>query len=131
MVACCALAGRLQMISSAADSAVVRGRMALPGVQRKCSKQQAGRAVGYGRAPAARRLVADGEVIQDSRKPLVFISGRRPLTGGLTPGAVEALSTMQAGGRRRIFVPASQAPPPPPPPSSLSAHLPPPFLAGM
>jgi len=54
------------------------------------------------------KLKANGELIQDSQKPLVFISGRRPLTGGLTPGAVEALSTMQAGGKRRIFVPASQ-----------------------
>lgn len=60
---------------------------------------------------AACRLKANGELIQDSQKPLVFISGRRPLTGGLTPGAVEALSTMQAGGKRRIFVPASQAGP--------------------
>lgn len=54
------------------------------------------------------RLMANGELVQDSKKPLVFISGRRPYTGGLTAGAVEALSTMNAGGKRRIYVPASQ-----------------------
>lgn len=57
-----------------------------------------------------RRLKADGELVQDSQKPLVFISGRRPYTGGLTAGAVEAMSTMNAGGKRRIFVPAAQVP---------------------
>lgn len=76
---------------------------------------------------AACRLKANGELIQDSQKPLVFISGRRPLTGGLTPGAVEALSTMQAGGKRRIFVPASQASAPPPFPPACWGHLDPPI----
>ena len=30
-------------------------------------------------------------------KPLVVITGRRPLTGGLSPGAEEALFSMRAG----------------------------------
>lgn len=47
------------------------------------------------------RLKANGELVADSGrtgKPLVVITGRRPLTGGLSPGAEEALFSMKAGG---------------------------------
>ncbi len=39
-------------------------------------------------------MIADSAV---TGKPLVVITGRRPLSGGLTPGAEEALFTMKAG----------------------------------
>jgi len=40
-------------------------------------------------------------------KPLVFVFGKRPLVGGLSPGAEAALSTMRSGGgRRAVVVPA-------------------------
>lgn len=47
------------------------------------------------------RLKAAGELVADTGrtgKPLVVITGRRPLTGGLSPGAEEALFSMKAGG---------------------------------
>ena len=40
-------------------------------------------------------------------KPIVFIAGRRPLTGGLTQGAEAALLGMCAGGVRVVQVPAT------------------------
>jgi hypothetical protein len=46
------------------------------------------------------RLRANGALVADTAatgKPLVVITGRRPLTGGLSPGAEEALFSMRAG----------------------------------
>lgn len=51
---------------------------------------------------------ADGEVFEDTYargKPIVFVFGRRPFTGGMCKGVEEALATMRAGGRRIITVP--------------------------
>jgi len=51
---------------------------------------------------------ADGEVFEDTRargKPIVFVYGARPITGGLCRGTEEAMASMRAGGRRRITVP--------------------------
>lgn len=52
-----------------------------------------------------------GTTVVDStlprNKPIVFIAGRRPLTGGLTPGAEAALLGMRAGGVRIVQVPAT------------------------
>lgn len=71
--------------------------------------------VGGGQAPRRGWLVvldytasADGDVFEDTRargKPIVFFYGSRPFTGGLNPGVEAALSTMRAGGRRRVTIP--------------------------
>jgi hypothetical protein len=56
-------------------------------------------------------VAGGGPVIDDTRargKPIVFISGTRPLTGGLTPGAEAALAGMRAGGVRTARVPAAR-----------------------
>lgn len=42
-----------------------------------------------------------------SRKQIVFILGRRPLSEGLTKGLVEAIKTMKTGGIREVVVPPS------------------------
>ncbi|KXZ50043.1 hypothetical protein GPECTOR_18g24 [Gonium pectorale] len=72
--------------------------------------------VGGGSAPLRGYLVvldytatADGVQFESTRergKPIVFLYGSRPFTGGMCPGLEEALSTMRAGGRRRVTVPA-------------------------
>lgn len=49
-----------------------------------------------------------GEPFEDTRqrgKPIVFVFGSRPLTGGLCAGVEQALGSMRAGGRRRVVVP--------------------------
>lgn len=40
-------------------------------------------------------------------KPIVFLYGSRPFTGGLCSGAELALSTMKAGGKRKVVIPAN------------------------
>lgn len=53
-------------------------------------------------------LTANGLPVDDTlarKKPIVFIAGTRPLTGGLTPGAEAALAGMRAGGVRVVTVP--------------------------
>jgi FKBP-type peptidyl-prolyl cis-trans isomerase len=74
--------------------------------------------VGGGQAPAKGMLVvlnfvgrADGAVFEDTRtrgKPIVYVYGTRPFTGGLCAGVEEALATMRAGGRRSVTVPAER-----------------------
>lgn len=57
------------------------------------------------------RGTADGEVFEDTRqrgKPIVFIYGGRPFTGGLCKGVEEAMASMKAGGRRVITVPSAE-----------------------
>jgi len=52
---------------------------------------------------------ADGVVFEDTisrGKSIVFFFKGRPFTGGLCAGVEEAMSTMKAGGRRIIKVPA-------------------------
>ncbi|KIY96727.1 hypothetical protein MNEG_11234 [Monoraphidium neglectum] len=71
--------------------------------------------VGGGQAPSKGLLVvlsyvgrADGAVFEDTRargKPIVYLYGGRPFTGGLCAGVEEALATMRAGGKRRVVVP--------------------------
>ncbi|KAI8466037.1 MAG: FKBP-type peptidyl-prolyl cis-trans isomerase [Monoraphidium minutum] len=71
--------------------------------------------IGGGQSPSKGMLVvlqyvgkADGAVFEDTQKrgkPIVYIYGGRPFTGGLCAGVEEALSTMRAGGRRRVVVP--------------------------
>ncbi|DBA87837.1 hypothetical protein WJX77_012294 [Trebouxia sp. C0004] len=56
------------------------------------------------------RATADGDMFEDTRertKPIVFIYGGRPFTGGLCKGVEEAMATMKAGGRRTVSVPPS------------------------
>lgn len=58
------------------------------------------------------QLSLEGEVIIATRKrgrPIALVYGSRPLTGGLTRGLEEAMTTMQAGGVRRVAVPAELA----------------------
>ena len=46
------------------------------------------------------RGTANGEVFEDTRqrgKPIVFIYGGRPFTGGLCKGVEEAMASMKAG----------------------------------
>lgn len=76
--------------------------------------------VGGGQTPAKGMLVVlnfvartaeDGAVFEDTRargKPIVYIFGGRPFTGGLCAGVEEALSTMRAGGKRLVRVPADR-----------------------
>eukprot|EP00891_Asterochloris_glomerata_P000357 jgi/Astpho2/357/e_gw1.00010.102.1_t len=57
------------------------------------------------------KAYANGELFQDTKKrgkPIVFILGARPLTGGLCPGVEEALKSMRAGGKRTVVVPPSE-----------------------
>ncbi|CAG9463394.1 unnamed protein product [Pedinophyceae sp. YPF-701] len=57
-------------------------------------------------------LAATGEVIDDTfarKKPIVFLYGSRPFTGGLCKGVEEAMQSMRTGGYRHVYVPASQA----------------------
>lgn len=47
-------------------------------------------------------------MFEDTRargKPIVYVFGGRPFTAGLCAGVEEAISTMKAGGRRRVVVP--------------------------
>jgi hypothetical protein len=49
------------------------------------------------------RGIADGQVYEDTvarGKPIVFLYGSRPYTGGMCPGLEQALSTMRAGEMR-------------------------------
>jgi len=51
---------------------------------------------------------ANGVVFEDTKargKPIVYFFGSRPFTGGLCAGAEQAISTMKAGGKRRVIVP--------------------------
>ncbi|KAG2428554.1 hypothetical protein HYH02_014358 [Chlamydomonas schloesseri] len=51
---------------------------------------------------------ADGVEFESTRKrgkPIVYIYGSRPFTGGNCAGLEEALSTMKAGGRRLVTIP--------------------------
>ncbi len=60
--------------------------------------------------PLVHSAKANGQVFENTKargKPIVFIFGSRPLSGGMCPGAEEALSGMRAGGRRRVTVPAA------------------------
>ena len=52
---------------------------------------------------------ADGVQFEDTRKrkPIVFLFGGRPYTGGMCAGSEEALAGMRAGGVRRVIVPPS------------------------
>lgn len=48
----------------------------------------------------SRRATADGQVFEDTRargKPIVFLYGGRPFTGGLCKGVEEAMASMRAG----------------------------------
>lgn len=73
--------------------------------------------VGGGQRPIKGYLVvvdyvakANGEVFESTKargKPIVFLFGSRPFTGGICAGVEEAMSTMKAGGKRRIIVPPS------------------------
>ncbi|GLC39840.1 hypothetical protein PLESTB_001293800 [Pleodorina starrii] len=50
----------------------------------------------------------DGVQFESTRargKPIVFLYGSRPYTGGMCAGLEQALSTMRAGGRRLVTVP--------------------------
>ncbi|KAI3430819.1 hypothetical protein D9Q98_009230 [Chlorella vulgaris] len=54
------------------------------------------------------KAYANGQLFEDTLargKPIVFLYGKRPLAGGMCPGAEQALSTMRAGGRRRVTIP--------------------------
>ncbi|KAG1671003.1 hypothetical protein FOA52_014245 [Chlamydomonas sp. UWO 241] len=72
--------------------------------------------VGGGQAPPKGFLVvvdyvgkANGQVFGDTHeqgRPIVFTFGSR-LSSGMCPGTEQVLATMKAGGRRRVFVPAS------------------------
>lgn len=71
--------------------------------------------VGGGQSPPKGYLVilaykayANGELFEDTTargKPIVFLFGSRPFTGGMCPGVEIALRTMRAGGKRRVVVP--------------------------
>ncbi len=73
--------------------------------------------VGGGQPPQKGYLVvlaykayANGDVFEDTTargKPIVFIYGSRPFSGGICPGVEIALRTMRAGGKRRVTVPAA------------------------
>ncbi|XRB10942.1 peptidyl-prolyl cis-trans isomerase [Pseudoscourfieldia marina] len=53
---------------------------------------------------------AKGTFVDDNGGKLVaFLFARRPLRGALTEGLEAAVASMRAGGRRRVFVPASLA----------------------
>eukprot|EP00955_Chlamydomonas_euryale_P084587 363984-Chlamydomonas_euryale.AAC.20 len=68
--------------------------------------------VGGGQTPPKGYLVivdfvgkANGEVFADTRKqgrPIVFLFGGRPLTGGMCAGTEQVLATMKAGSRRKV-----------------------------
>ena len=53
---------------------------------------------------------SSGQLFEDTKargKPIVFLYGARPLTGGVCPGVEIALSSMKAGGRRKVTIPSS------------------------
>ncbi|KAL3141017.1 hypothetical protein ABBQ32_005532 [Trebouxia sp. C0010 RCD-2024] len=57
------------------------------------------------------KAMANGGVFEDTHergKPIVFLYGGRPFTGGLCKGVEEAMASMRAGGRRTVIVPAAQ-----------------------
>lgn len=45
------------------------------------------------------------ESTRERRKPIVFLFGSRPFTGGMCEGLEQALAGMRAGGRRLVTVP--------------------------
>lgn len=54
------------------------------------------------------KATADGVPVEDTYargKPIVFLYGSRPFTGGLCKGVEEALAGMHAGGKRHVVVP--------------------------
>eukprot|EP00879_Flechtneria_rotunda_P024800 GHRR01026317.1.p1 GENE.GHRR01026317.1~~GHRR01026317.1.p1 ORF type:complete len:148 (+),score=43.92 GHRR01026317.1:663-1106(+) len=71
--------------------------------------------IGGGQQPTKGYLVvvdytlrADGEEVENTRargKPIVYLYGSRPFTGGMCAGVEQAMSSMQAGGRRKVIVP--------------------------
>ncbi|EFJ42139.1 hypothetical protein VOLCADRAFT_107395 [Volvox carteri f. nagariensis] len=71
--------------------------------------------VGGGQSPLKGYLVvldyiatADGVQFESTRargKPIVFLYGSRPYTGGMCAGLEQALASMKAGGRRIVTVP--------------------------
>jgi FKBP-type peptidyl-prolyl cis-trans isomerase len=73
--------------------------------------------VGGGQSPPRGYLVvvdyvgkANEVVFEDTKlrgKPIVYFFGGRPFTAGMCEGTEQALATMKAGGKRRVFVPAS------------------------
>lgn len=73
--------------------------------------------VGGGQRPIKGYLVlvdyvgrANGEVFESTKargKPIVYLFGSRPFTGGICAGVEEAMLSMKAGGKRRIVVPAA------------------------
>ncbi|GFR48721.1 hypothetical protein Agub_g10678 [Astrephomene gubernaculifera] len=72
--------------------------------------------VGGGQSPLKGYLVVldytattDGVQFESTRargKPIVYLYGSRPFTGGMCAGLEQALATMRAGGRRIVTVPA-------------------------
>lgn len=49
------------------------------------------------------KATADGVVFEDTLqrgKPIVFLYGKRPFSGGVCEGVERALATMKAGGAR-------------------------------
>ncbi|KAL4436355.1 hypothetical protein ABPG77_009917 [Micractinium sp. CCAP 211/92] len=55
------------------------------------------------------KAYANGQLFEDTMargKPIVFLYGKRPFSGGMCLGVEQALATMRAGGRRRVTVPA-------------------------
>ena len=47
-------------------------------------------------------------VFEDTRqrgKPIVYLYGSRPFTGGMCAGVEQALAGMKGGGKRRVIVP--------------------------
>ncbi|GAX80768.1 hypothetical protein CEUSTIGMA_g8203.t1 [Chlamydomonas eustigma] len=73
--------------------------------------------VGGGQSPPRGYLVvvdyvgkANGIVFEDTKlrgKPIVYFFGGRPFTAGMCEGTEQVLATMKAGGKRRVYVPAS------------------------
>ena len=71
--------------------------------------------VGGGAAPQKGFLIvldykasANGQVFEDTKargKPIVFLYGARPFTGGVCPGVEIALRSMKSGGKRRVTIP--------------------------
>lgn len=56
------------------------------------------------------KAYADGVLFEDTKsrgKPIVFLYGSRPFTGGINKGVEIALATMKAGGKRIAEIPSS------------------------
>lgn len=57
------------------------------------------------------KAMANDVVFEDTRergRPIVFLYGGRPFTGGLCKGVEEAMASMRAGGQRIVTVPSAQ-----------------------